>query len=76
MNKIIDKLIFLHLTEKWKKVSYVVGKVLIEGGEELKELKDHNVAERIQLLADSNKIEVRGNIEEMRFSEIRIKNRT
>lgn len=68
----IDELILTYTINRWRKVAFVVGSVLIEGGDELADINDSEVAERVRFLVKDGRIESRGDLNEIRFSEIRL----
>jgi hypothetical protein len=65
----IEKIIIENIGEHWKKVAMLVGIVLLKSDAiEAKEITDV-----IKKLTTSNFLEVRGDIDEWRFSEVRVK---
>jgi len=67
----LDESILRHLTPRWQKVAMVVAKVLMDADPDLSQLGDFEVAERIKLLVQAGRIEARGDLKQMRRSEIR-----
>lgn len=61
----IDDLILSHTIDRWRKVAFVVATVLREGGDELGDVNDSSVAERVKYLAKEGRIESRGDLNQM-----------
>ena len=72
LNKKIDELILQFTADRWQKVAMVVATVLLDGGKEMDEVNDYEVADRVKVLASEGRIESRGDLDEMRYSEIRL----
>jgi hypothetical protein len=69
--KELDTLILANTTNQWRKVAMVVATVLIEGNEKFSELDGLTVAVRIKYLVEEGYIESQGDLNEIRYSEIR-----
>jgi len=72
LNEKIDELILQFTADRWQKVAMVVASVLLDGGKEMDEVNDYEVADRVKVLASEGRIESRGDLDEMRYSEIRL----
>jgi hypothetical protein len=72
LNQKIDELILHFTTDRWQKVAMVVASVLLDGGEEMDEVNDYEVADRVKVLASEGRIESRGDLGQIRYSEIRL----
>lgn len=72
LNQRIDEIILHFTADKWQKVALVVASVLLDGGEEMKEVNDFEVADRVKVLASEGRIESRGDLDKIRYSEIRL----
>ena len=67
-NQTIDKIIFKQINQQWQKVAMVVVAVLVEN----KAFAEEKVVDGIRVLIDSKMIEVQGDINQIRYSEIRL----
>lgn len=72
----IDELLLSHVASSWRKAAMVIGTVLLEHREELAGTDDSALLKHLQALTDSGRIEARGDLSQMRFSEVRIAGRT
>ena len=68
----IDTVLLSHTTDRRKKVAMVVVETMRELSGEFPNLPDVFYAQRIKSLAKSGMIESAGNLDRMRFSEIRL----
>lgn len=68
----IDEYILRHTKERWKKVAAVAAKVMFETGPGMSEVNDHEVAERVRVLVAEGRLRSRGDLDDMRRSEIRL----
>jgi hypothetical protein len=67
----LDALILANTSNQWRKVAMVIATVLIEGSDKLTEIDDISVAVRIKRLVEEGYMESQGDLNEMRYSEIR-----
>lgn len=67
----VDELILDSASDRWRKVAFVVGAVLAEVGNEAPELNDEEVANRVRNLVSDGLLESRGDLDRIRYSEIR-----
>ncbi len=66
----IDAAILRHVTGQWRKVAMIVVSAMAEPGL-VHGLPDVYFAERLKLLVASRRVEARGDLDRMRFSEAR-----
>lgn len=67
----IDQRVLGHATCRWQKVAKIVGLIAIDLGEE-NWPGESFVAARIKWLARSGRLESQGNLDRMRYSEVRL----
>jgi hypothetical protein len=68
----IDTALLTHVTDRWRKVAFVVAKAMSSLGDaRISGVPDIYYAERVRVLADGGVIESVGDLRRMRFSEIR-----
>lgn len=67
----IDECLLSHVSPQFRKVAYVIGRTMLEINREFS-LPDVFYGIRIKHLAESGVIEAAGNLNRMRFSEIRL----
>ena len=70
--KSIDDVILAQSTDRWRKVAIVVAKVMHCVDDKYPEMPDVFYAQRIRMLVARVRLESRGNLNYMRFSEIRL----
>ena len=70
--EIIDKALIANVSESWRKVARVVGTTINDFDGRFKGIPDVYFAQRIQQIAKSSLIESQGNLEKMRYSEVRL----
>jgi hypothetical protein len=68
----IDECLLSHVSHQFRKVAYVIGQTMKEINNEFPGIPDVFYGLRIKHLADSGAIESAGNLDRMRFSEIRL----
>ncbi len=68
----IDECLLSHTSEKWRKVAYVIGRTMTDLHREFPGIPDVFYSTRIKHLANSGVIEAAGNLDRMRYSEIRL----
>jgi len=68
---LIDSLLLADCAPSWRKVARIVGTALTKGSEELAEVPVGFFAQRVKALVESGKLESKGNLDYMRFSEVR-----
>lgn len=74
--KRIDECLLSHVSHRWSKVARVIGQTMLILSREFPGMPDVFYSSRIKHLAESGAIEAAGNLNRMRFSEIRIKQAT
>jgi ubiquinone biosynthesis protein UbiJ len=70
----IDEALLSNISTQWRKVARVVGTTMSEQENRIKGIPDIFYAQRVAHLVQKGHIELQGNIEAMRFSEVRIAN--
>ncbi len=70
----IDEALLSNISTQWRKVARVVGTTMSEQENRIKGIPDIFYAQRVARLVQKGLIESQGNIEAMRFSEVRIAN--
>jgi len=70
--ELIDRTLLSACAPSWRKVARVVGTALNSFQDQLPEIPDGYYAQRIALLVSSGRLESQGNLEHMRFSEVRL----
>lgn len=70
--KKIDERLLSNSADKWHKVTRIVGTTLVELQESLQNIPDLYYAERVRHLVKEGKLESRGDLSRMRYSEIRL----
>src|SRR5437868_6471730 len=68
----VDTVLLSHTADRWKKVAMVVAKTMGELSREFPGLPDVFYASRVKHLVTSGQLEAAGNLDRMRFSEIRL----
>ncbi|HEY2497624.1 MAG TPA: DUF3658 domain-containing protein [Candidatus Angelobacter sp.] len=68
----IDECLLSHTSHQWRKVAYVIGQTMKEIYDEFHGIPDVFYGLRIKHLAESGVIEAAGNLNRMRYSEIRL----
>jgi hypothetical protein len=68
----IDQQIISECIEHWRKVARVVGSTIMRFQEQYPELTDGFYSLRVQSLVNDGKLESRGNLKRMRYSEVRL----
>lgn len=68
----IDECLLSHTSHQWHKVAYVIGQTMKEIYDEFHGIPDVFYGLRIKHLAESGVIEAAGNLNRMRYSEIRL----
>lgn len=69
---LIDGALLSNSATEWRKVARVIGGALKSLGDRVPDLPDGFYARRVIALANSGKLESRGNLDHMRFSEVRL----
>jgi Protein of unknown function len=69
---LIDRTLLAECVASWRKVARIVGTAMRELGATFDELPDGYYAQRIAILVQSGHLESQGNLEHMRFSEVRL----
>jgi uncharacterized protein (DUF4213/DUF364 family) len=62
-----------YVSDQYKKVAFVIGQTMLELGGEFPALPDMFYASRIKHLATTGVIEAAGNLDRIRFSEVRLR---
>lgn len=68
----IDNLLLSHATHSWRKVAMLVGLAMTDKSNCLKGIPDVFYSQRIRNLVEKRHLESQGNLQYMRFSEVRI----
>ena len=68
----IDEALIACVSVEWRKVSRVVGTTMMESVSNIPGLPDLFFAQRVRELVTSGRLEFQGNLENMRYSEIRL----
>ena len=68
----IDEAILAIATPHFRKVAYIVGRVMLMFRDECRGIPDRYYATRIIKLIEAGRLEVAGNPRRMRFSEVRL----
>jgi hypothetical protein len=66
----IDELLLVELTERWTKVAMVVARAM-DRPSHVHGVPDTFYGQRMRALVEEGRVEARGNVEYMRFSEVR-----
>ena len=67
----IDACILRFVTERWQKVAVVAAKVMFVSDPDMSDVDDYAIAERVRALVDKGRIQIRGDLTNLRNSEIR-----
>ena len=70
---VIDDAILSSALARWQKVAMVVGRSMDKLGAQYPRLTDSFYAQRVQILAGNGRIESQGDLNYMRFSEVRLR---
>jgi hypothetical protein len=70
--KRIDECLLSNVSHRWSKVARVIGQTMLALSREFPHMPDGFYSTRIKHLAESGAIEAAGNLDRMRYSEIRI----
>jgi hypothetical protein len=71
----IDEALLANASSQWRKVARVVGSVVSGNSDNIPKLPDIFFAERVRKLVAAGKLESQGNLNYMRFSEVRLPER-
>jgi hypothetical protein len=71
----IDECLLSNTSHQWRKVARVIGQTMLALSREFPHMPDGFYSTRIKHLAESGAIEAAGNLDRMRFSEIRLRDR-
>ena len=69
----IDESIIDHASTEWRKVAMVVGLAMTDNQGSFETVPDFFYAERVRLLVEVGRLESQGNLESIRFSEVRLR---
>ena len=69
---VIDSRLMAECVTSWRKVARVAIPIVLEPPEGMAELPDGYLAQRVQVLVASGRLESQGNLDYMRFSEVRL----
>ncbi len=69
---LIDSMLLADCAPTWRKVARIVGTAMTRGPEELAEVPIGFLARRVKGLVESGELESSGNLDYMRFSEVRL----
>ncbi len=67
----IDILLIQNASRHWRKVAMLIGKTMMELENKFVGIPDIYYADRIKYLVESGQLEAQGNLNYMRFSEVR-----
>lgn len=70
--KLIDEALLANTASSWRKVARVVGTAMIELNEQLPGVPDGFYAQRLAALVQTGRLHSAGNLDHMRFSEVRL----
>lgn len=68
----IDDLLLSHARDNWRKVAMIVGLTMMSHENRESGMPDIFYAQRVRLLVERGQLESQGNLQYMRFSEVRI----
>ncbi len=68
----IDNLLLSHATRRWRKVAMLVGLAMMEDDKCPEGIPDVFYSQRIRKLVEEGRLESQGNLQYMRFSEVRL----
>ncbi len=68
----IDELLLAHVAFEWRKVASVVGSSMTDENFNFESIPDIYLAQRVIKLVETEKLESQGNLQFMRYSEIRL----
>jgi Protein of unknown function len=68
----IDVCLLSYTSHQWRKVAYVIGRTMLDLHREFPLMPDGFYSSRIKHLVDSGAIEAAGNLNSMRYSEVRL----
>lgn len=68
----IDEVLLSNISHQFRKVAYVIGRTMTVLQREFPDLPDVFYSSRVKHLAKSGAIEAAGNLDRMRYSEIRL----
>jgi hypothetical protein len=73
----IDQALLSYASSKWQKVAKIVGLTMMKLPNRIQGIPDVYYAERVKLLVEKGALEAEGNLNYMRYSEVRLsKNET
>lgn len=67
----IDAELIVHASPMWRKVAYLVGMSMSTQKDRVRGIPDLYYAERVRILVGKGTLEATGNLESMRWSEVR-----
>jgi len=70
--KLIDEALLANSASSWRKVARVVGATMIERDRQLPEVPGGFYAQRVAVLVQAGRLQSQGNLDHMRFSEVRL----
>ena len=68
----IDNMLLSQASSQWRKVARIVGFSMMDFGDKFYEIPDTFFLERVKQLVEEQKLESQGNLNKMRFSEVRL----
>ena len=68
----IDSALMSHATQRWRKVAMLVGLAMSSISNRVRGIPDVFYAQRVRKLVADGQLEAEGNLEFMRFSEVRL----
>ena len=69
----IDEALISNTYDRWRKVAMVVGLTMRQLESRVRGIPDSFYAQRVRRLVESGRLESQGNLEYMRFSEVRLR---
>ncbi len=70
----VDTVLLGHCTTSYRKVAFIIGKTMTPSSEELDHVPFGYLVQRVQHLVESGRLESQGDLDYVRFSEVRIPN--
>ena len=68
----IDNMLISQASSQWRKVARIIGFSMMDFGDKYTKLPDTFFLERVKRLVEEQKLESQGNLNKMRFSEVRL----
>jgi hypothetical protein len=68
----IDDAMMSHARQRWRKVALLVGSAMVDNRDTIKNVPDIFYAQRLRLLVEAGRLESQGDLNFMRFSEVKL----